>query len=66
MSRYFNSCRKYLALNLIEKKYKALILRISHLSPVKPSMQSQYPIPLHVPFMQFDLLQIPGKKKDVK
>ena len=28
-------------------------------------MQSQYPIALHVPLMQFELLQIPGKKKDL-
>ena len=42
--------------------YKAIFLRISHLSPVKPSMQSQYPIALHVPLTQFELLQIPAKK----
>ena len=42
--------------------YKAIFLRISHLSPVKPSMQSQYPIALHVPLTQFELLQIPVKK----
>ena len=42
--------------------YKAIFLRISHLLPVKPSMQSQYPIALHVPLTQFELLQIPAKK----
>ena len=59
--RYFNSSRKNQALNLLEKKYKALILRISHLSPVTPSMQSQYPIALQVPLTQLVLLQIPKK-----
>ena len=28
-------------------------------------MQSQYPIALHIPLMQFELLQIPDREKDV-
>ena len=52
------------------KNTKNLLLRISHFSPVKPGIQTQYPIALHIPLMQFELLQIPktkevGNKKDV-